>query len=126
MIKVNEKRLINEFLELVQIDSETKNEAEIAKVLKKKFINLGLDVTEDDSKVRTGHGAGNLICHLKGTEEDVDTIYCRSHMDRVVPGKGIKPSIKDGYIVSDVTTTLGAYDKVGNAARLESIKVLQA
>ena len=32
---INEERLVNEFFELVQIDSETKHEAEIAKVLKK-------------------------------------------------------------------------------------------
>lgn len=125
MNKVNKERLINEFIELVQIDSETGYEADIAEVLKEKFTHLGLKVTEDHSKEKTGHGAGNLICHLKGTEEDVDTIYFTSHMDTVVPGKGIKPSIKDGYIVSDGTTILGADDKAGIAAMLESIKVLQ-
>ena len=39
---INEERLLDEFLELVQIDSETKQEAEIAKVLKKKFEDLGV------------------------------------------------------------------------------------
>lgn len=125
MVKVNEERLINEFIELVQIDSETKNEAEIAKVLKSRFMELGLEVTEDDSKEITGHGAGNLICNLKGTRDDVDTIYFTSHMDTVVPGQSIKPSIKDGYIVSDGTTILGADDKAGIAAMLESIRLLK-
>lgn len=46
---VNEKRLLEEFLELVQIDSETKHEAEICKVLKRKFSDLGVDVKEDDT-----------------------------------------------------------------------------
>ena len=32
---INEKRLVDEFFELVQIDSETKNETAIAKVLKR-------------------------------------------------------------------------------------------
>ena len=41
---VNEKRLVEEFIELVKIDSETKNEANIAKVLKEKFTSLGLEV----------------------------------------------------------------------------------
>jgi len=125
MIEVNQDRLINEFIELVQIDSETKYEAEIAKVLKKKFTDLGLEVVEDNAKEKTGHGAGNLICTLKGTKEDTDTIYFTSHMDTVVPGKGIKPSIKDGYIVSDGTTILGADDKAGLAAILEAIRILQ-
>lgn len=80
---VNEKRLLEEFLELVQIDSETKHEAEICKVLKQKFSDLGVDVKEDDTMDITGHGAGNLICTLKGTKQ-TDTIYFTSHMDTVV------------------------------------------
>ena len=32
---INQKRLVEEFMELVQVDSETKNEAAIAKVLKR-------------------------------------------------------------------------------------------
>jgi len=125
MININKDRLLNEFIELVQIDSETKNEAEIAKVLKNKFNGLGLEVSEDASKEQTGHGAGNLICKLKGNADEVDTIYFTSHMDTVVPGQGIKPSIKDGYIVSDGTTILGADDKAGLASILESIRTLQ-
>lgn len=125
MITVNKERLVDEFLELVQIDSETKNEAKIAKVLKKKFTDLGLDVVEDNSKEKTGHGAGNLICTLKGTKENVDPIYFTSHMDTVVPGNGIKPSIKDGYVVSDGSTILGADDKAGLAAIFEMIRTLQ-
>lgn len=122
---VNEERIVKEFLELVQIDSETKFETEIAKVLKEKFTALGVDVFEDDTTAVTGHGAGNLICTLKGTKEGVDTIYFTSHMDTVVPGNGIKPSIKDGYIVSDGTTILGADDKAGLAAMLETLRVLK-
>ncbi|MDC3414466.1 M20/M25/M40 family metallo-hydrolase [Aquibacillus sp. 3ASR75-11] len=125
MVEVNKDRIVNEFMELVQIDSETKYEKEIAAVLKKKFQKLGLEVVEDDSQAKTGHGAGNLICTLKGNKAEVDPIYFTSHMDTVVPGKGIKPSIKDGYIVSDGTTILGADDKAGLAAILESIRLLQ-
>ena len=64
---INEERLLNEFLELVQIDSETKHEEKIAIVLKQKFTDLGLEVVEDTAKEKTGHGANNLICTLKGT-----------------------------------------------------------
>ncbi|WP_010284517.1 tripeptidase T [Bacillus timonensis] len=122
---INQERLVNEFLELVQVDSETKFETEISKVLKEKFTALGVHVVEDDTTSQTGHGAGNLICTLEGTKNDVDTIYFTSHMDTVVPGKGIKPSIKDGYIVSDGTTILGADDKAGLAAMFEAIRVLK-
>ncbi|KKI93048.1 hypothetical protein WQ54_05935 [Bacillus sp. SA1-12] len=122
---INKQRLLDEFLELVQIDSETKFEAEIAKVLKEKFTALGLDVVEDDTTGVTGHGAGNLVCTLAATKDNVDTIYFTSHMDTVVPGKGIKPSIKDGYVITDGTTILGADDKAGLAAMLEAIKALK-
>lgn len=122
---INQERLLNGFLELVQIDSETKFETEIAKVLKQKFTDLGVEVFEDDTTAVTGHGAGNLICTLSGTKDGVDTIYFTSHMDTVVPAKGVKPSIKDGYVVTDGTTILGADDKTGLAVMLEVIKVLK-
>lgn len=125
MVTVNQERLIQEFFELVKIDSETKNESTIANVLKEKFTDLGLEVIEDGSKEQTGHGAGNLICTLKGNKEGVDPIYFTSHMDTVVPGQNIKPLIKDGVIVSDGTTILGADDKAGLAAILESLKVIK-
>lgn len=122
---IKEERLLNEFLELVQIDSETKNEAEIAKVLKQKFEQLGVDVFEDDTMEQTGHGAGNLICTLQGKKDGVDTIYFTSHMDTVMPGNGINPSVQDGYVITDGTTILGADDKAGLAAMLEAIRVLK-
>ncbi|QXE00348.1 M20/M25/M40 family metallo-hydrolase [Terribacillus sp. DMT04] len=123
MIKVNEDRLIETFLELVQVDSETGEEQEIAKVLKKKFTDLGVHVQEDNSMEKTGHGANNLICTWEGTVEGKENIYFTSHMDTVVPGKGIKPQIKDGYITSDGSTILGADDKAGLAAILETVQV---
>ncbi|MBM7713735.1 tripeptide aminopeptidase [Bacillus thermophilus] len=125
MTKVNEKRLLDEFMELVQIDSETKNESAIAQALTKKFQDLGVKVFEDDAAKLTGHGAGNLICTLRGTKDEADPIYFTSHMDTVVPGNGVKPSVQDGYVVTDGTTILGADDKAGLAAMLESIRILK-
>ncbi|MGP4061788.1 M20/M25/M40 family metallo-hydrolase [Halobacillus sp. H74] len=125
MVAINKERLLEEFLELVQIDSETKYESEIAKVLKKKFEYLGLEVLEDEAASVTGHGANNLICNLKGSKEAADTIYFTSHMDTVVPGNGINPAVEDGYIVTDGTTILGADDKAGVAAILEAIRSLK-
>lgn len=120
------QRLIDEFFELVQIDSETKHEQIIAPILKSKMEDLGFDVIEDDSAARSGHGAGNLIATLKGTLSNVDTIYFTTHMDTVVPGKGIKPELReDGYIYSDGTTILGADDKAGIAALFDMVKRLK-
>ncbi|ARD46863.1 M20/M25/M40 family metallo-hydrolase [Sporosarcina sp. P33] len=123
---MNAQRLMEEFLELVKIDSETKNERNIADILTKKLQALGFDVTEDDSAKKTGHGAGNLIANLPGTAPNADPIFFTCHMDTVVPGKSIQPVVKeDGYVYSDGTTILGADDKAGIAALLEMAKVLQ-
>ena len=112
-------RLVEEFLELVQIDSETKHEQVIAPILVQKLEDMGFDVFQDDSHTRTGHGAGNIIATLKG-DESIEPIYFTVHMDTVVPGVGIKPEIReDGYIYSDGTTILGADDKAGVAAIFE-------
>jgi tripeptide aminopeptidase len=125
---VQQDRLVKQFLELVQIDSETKHEQNISKHLKQLFHNLGLTVEEDDSMERTGHGSGTLQCTLEATAgtENVPTVFFTGHMDTVTPGKGIKPQIgDDGIIRSDGTTILGSDDKAGLAAMLEAIRVIR-
>lgn len=125
---ISEERIIQEFMELVQIDSETKHEEEISKVLKHKFSALGFDIMEDDAKELTGHGAGNLIMTWKADQaaEQAPKLLFTCHMDTVTPGKGIKPTLDaDGWIRSDGTTILGADDKAGIAALLEGIRVVQ-
>lgn len=124
---INSRRLLNTFLELVQINSETGNEETIQPILKKKFIDLGLKVVEDNASKREWLGANNLICTLPSSEgkEHVSKIYFTSHMDTVVPGINVKPILKeDGYVYSDGTTVLGADDKAGIAALLEMIQTI--
>lgn len=118
-------RLVDEFLQLVQIDSETKHEEVIAPILVEKLKEMDFDVFQDDAHTRNGHGAGNIIATLNGTT-DVEPIYFTVHMDTVFPGKGIKPEIReDGYIYSDGTTILGADDKAGMAALFEMARRLK-
>lgn len=122
---MNNSRLVNEFIELVQIDSETKHEEVIAPILVEKLKSLGFDVFQDEAYKQNGHSAGNIIATLQGSL-NVDPIYFTVHMDTVVPGKNIQPQIKeDGYIYSDGTTILGADDKAGIAALLEMVKRLK-
>ena len=69
-----------------------------------------------------------MICTLASNinKNDIDKIYFSSHMDTVVPGVNVKPTINDdGYIYSDGTTVLGADDKAGLAALIELIQVMQ-
>lgn len=124
---VNEQRLLDTFLELVQTNSESGNEGHIQAQLKSKFEALGLSVVEDQASQNQNLGANNLICTLPSTSDnkEIDKVYFTSHMDTVVPGIDIKPQIKDdGYIYSDGTTILGADDKAGLAAILEALAVI--
>lgn len=124
---INKQRLLDTFLELVQINSESGNEQKIQAVLKNKFKSLGLTVIEDQASQIDNLGSNNLICTLPSTFEnqEIDKVYFTSHMDTVVPGINVKPLVKDdGYIYSDGTTILGADDKAGLAAILESLNVI--
>lgn len=120
-------RVIQEFMELVRVDSETGNERQIADVLKEKFSALGLAAIEDDSQKRTGHGAGNLfVTWAADSGAAAPKLLFTCHMDTVVPGQKIKPSLgEDGWITSDGTTILGSDDKAGLAALFEAIRVIQ-
>ncbi len=124
---IAEQRLVEQFMALVRVDSETGHEQEISRVLKETFSALGLTVEEDDAAEKTGHGSGNLFIMLEASGvSDAPTIFFTSHMDTVTPGKGIKPQLdEDGYIRSDGTTILGSDDKAGLAAMLEAIQVIQ-
>lgn len=120
-----QSRLVQEFLELVQINSETGHEELIAPILVEKLQAMGFQVVVDDAHTRNGFGSGNIIATLQGTV-DVEPIYFTVHMDTVTPGNNIKPEIReDGYIYSDGTTILGADDKAGMAAAFEMARRLK-
>ncbi|QGH34861.1 M20/M25/M40 family metallo-hydrolase [Gracilibacillus salitolerans] len=122
---INQQRVINQFIDLVKIDSETTKERKIANYLIDILQQLQLDVKEDQTNQITGHEAGNIIAYLKGTDKNIPAIYFTAHMDTVVPGAGIQPDIRDGVIYSDGTTILGADDKAGISAILELIQILK-
>lgn len=121
---INKKRLLNRFLEYVQIDSPTKNEKQFADFLKKEMEAIGLEVVMDDAGEKVGSNAGNLIGKLCGPTQG-ETILLSAHMDTVSPGVGIKPHIKDDIIYSDGTTVLGGDDKAGIAAIMEALETIK-
>ena len=120
---INKQRLIDEFLELVQIDSPTSKEGKIAQVLVKKLEEIGCEVIIDDAGEKTGAETGNIIATLKGNREGKKILFS-SHMDTVSPSIGVKPIIDEanGIIKSDGTTVLGSDDKAGIAAILEALR----
>jgi len=123
---INKQRLIDEFIELVQIDSPSSREGAVAKVLVNKLQELGFEVCVDDAGVKSGGETGNVIATLKGNRPG-KTVLFSSHMDTVSPGEGIKPIIDEanGIIKSDGTTVLGSDDKGGISAILEAVRVIK-
>ena len=119
---INKERILNIFLEYVQIDSPTKEELNFANFLMEKMKSLGFEVSMDKAGESVGSNSGNVIARLKGNKENSRPILFSSHMDTVSPSRGIKPIVKDGVIYSDGTTILSSDDKAGVAAIIEGVQ----
>jgi len=121
---VNKERLVSLFMELVQIDSVSRKERKMVDRIKEIFSGLGFSPVEDRAGKVFGGNAGNLIMDIPG-QEGLPTLLLSAHLDRVEPGLGIKPVIKDGYIMSSGDTVLAGDDIIGVAAIIEAVRELQ-
>ena len=119
---INERRLQENFLDLVRIDSEAGDEAAIATRLKAELQDIGASVTEDDAASRLPSNSGNLIATVQGARRDAAPIMLCAHMDTVVPGRGVKPVVDGKIVHTDGTTILGGDDKSGIAIILEVLR----
>lgn len=106
-------RLLAAFLELLRIDSPSREEAAIGKHLAGRFAAMGLDTEVD--------GIGNVLARMAGQG---DPLLLTAHMDNVKPCKGVVPVVKDGTVRSDGTTVLGSDDKAGVAIILEVLETI--
>ncbi|MCD6556271.1 MAG: M20/M25/M40 family metallo-hydrolase [Bacteroidales bacterium] len=112
------ERMINQFTEMVQIDSESSNEANFINYLEKEYKKLGAETKQDNY--------GNLIAKLPAKAcEGKDPILLSCHADTVKPGVGIEPIIENGVIRSKGETILGADDKAGIAEMLEALRIAE-
>ena len=118
---INSERLLQNFLDYVQIDSETGFERAMSDRAAADLKAMGLTVRTYDVP---GYEGQNVLAKLPGTT-DGEPILLSAHLDTVVPGKGVKPVIRDGVIYSDGTTVLGGDDKSGVCAILEAVRSLQ-
>jgi len=149
-IEPDQQRLLDTFFKLVQIDSPSLEEADVAAYLGEVFTDLGLTVLFDSSQEATGSNTGNLLARLperlftdtdpddsgfdatalelmqafRNLENPTRRLFFSSHMDTVEPGRGISPQIIDGVISSAGPTILGGDDKVGITALIEMLTLL--
>jgi len=120
---VNTDRLLNLFMDLVQIDSPSLGERNLVDRLKGELKVLGGEIREDNTGEKINGNAGNLIADFTGSI-NYPLIILSAHLDRVEPGRRIRPVIRDNYIVSEGDTILAGDDIIGVAAIIETLKIL--
>ncbi len=101
-------RLYDTLIELVGLPSTPGHEEQVHTYLEQRLAALGLTTHIDR--------AGNLIATLPGEGKP---LLLNAHMDRVPPGLGHQPVLREGVLYSDGTTNLGADDAAGIAVILE-------
>ncbi|MBC7930400.1 MAG: M20/M25/M40 family metallo-hydrolase [Rubrivivax sp.] len=122
---INQERIKNLLLELVQIDSISREEREVAERIKQICEEMGAEVEIDDAGEKVGGNSGNVIARFPGTIPGAEAIMMSAHMDTVVPGKGVKPIVEGDIIRTDRTTVLGGDDKSGVSVIIEVLRCLQ-
>ena len=118
------EKIVEEFLELVKINSDTRNERAMADILTQKLTDLGCAVKEDHVGAVIGGTTGNLYAVLPGSMPG--SILLTAHMDRVPNGENIEPAINDGVISTAGDTILAADDVAGISTILDCLRRLQA
>jgi tripeptide aminopeptidase len=122
---VNRERITELFLHLVQIDSGSENEAEIAHFVVDLLKRIGADeVLVDNASEKLGGTGGNIFARFKGTVLALPVLLS-AHLDTVAPTKGIRIVRTETEIKTDGTTILGADNKAGIALIIEAIQTLR-
>lgn len=113
--------IIENFLELVKTNVQSRNERAIADLLKQKLTDLGCEVMEDGVGQLINGNTGNIIAKIKGDDAAPAVIFS-AHMDRVKMGENIKPIVSESKITSDGNTILAADDVAGIVAILGGVR----
>ena len=121
---IHKQRVLDSFLEYVQIDSETGNEKAMAERMTEELRALGGVVSTDSAGEAVGSNGFNVYARFEGTLPGEVLLYA-AHMDTVKPGCGVKPVIRDGIIYSSGDTILGGDDKSGIAGIIEAIRSIK-
>jgi tripeptide aminopeptidase len=113
------ERLVETFTRLARIDSPSRGEGALARLLVTELGALGWAVEDDLS----GPDCGNVIARLPG-DESLEPLLLTSHMDVVMPCLGVQPRLADDVVGSAGDTVLGADAKASVAALLEMAQLL--
>lgn len=120
---INRDRLAQGFVDLVKIDSVSREEGALCRFLQSRLSKLGVATMVDHAGAAVGGDSGNLIGRFQGNRS-VPPLLLSAHMDTVEPGRGIRPVFKDGVFCSSGDTILGADDKCGIVIILEALQCI--
>ena len=121
---INKDRIVQQFKELVNIDSISLKEREMSNYLAKKIEEMGYQPIFDGAKAKINGNSDNLIFKVDGNKE-ISPIVLLAHMDTVMPGEKKQAIIEGDYIRSKGDTVLGGDDASGICVILETIRVLK-
>ena len=121
---LEKRKLIDTFMQLVTIDSESGHESEVAEYVASKLKELGLSVSFDEANKSFDGEIGNLIATWPGTMDE-EPFLLNAHLDTVSPGSNVRPKLRDDIITSSGPTILGADDKAGIAAILSVLETIK-
>jgi len=121
---VNRERVINDFLEFARIESLSLDERNIANKVKEKFNTFSDKIFEDNTGIKLGGNAGNIIIDIEGNKK-VPAILLSAHMDTVGPVKNKNPFLDGDYIRTDGKSVLGGDDIAGIVSILEAIRCIK-
>jgi tripeptide aminopeptidase len=122
---INRERMTNAVLDLLRLDSHSKEEKPVADYLVGHLRELGCDVQVDEAGKAVNSSSGNILARLHPTSPSGAPLLLSSHMDVVPPGRNVKPIRESDRIRSDGTTILGGDDKTGLAIILEVLRSLK-
>jgi tripeptide aminopeptidase len=125
MAAVNHERLKRLFLELIQIDSLSRKERDVALRLQREVESAGASCRYDSAGEHAKGNTGNLIAKVAGSIANAPALLLSAHMDTVSPGEGIKPIVEGELIRTDGSTVLGGDDKSGCAIICEVLHQLR-
>jgi len=111
-------------MDLLKIESPSGREGRISRYIASILRDCGFSIRKDKAGEGFGGKCGNMVGTQRGGDTSLPTLIFVSHVDTVVPNKGLEIVFDGKTIKTDGTTILGADDKAGVAVMCELARVL--
>ncbi|MBD3287678.1 M20/M25/M40 family metallo-hydrolase [candidate division KSB1 bacterium] len=119
---VDQERLIQLFLDLVEIDGVSLKERLVADAIKKRLSQIDVSFYEDEAASKINGNCGNLVIQNFNRSKTDDSLLLLAHLDTVQSTANLKAVVENDIIRSDGSTILGGDDRTGVAIILYVIE----